>query len=492
MNKVEFNKADIHRAQRAQASRDGYIFLTGATGLVGQYLLKDLFLRDQRIAVLARASKKQTARDRIETIMQRWESELRQPLPRPIVLEGNLSDDRLSLSSEDQDFVRTHCNRVIHNAAVLKFESAGRTGEPWVTNFEGTQNVANFANVSGIREFHYVSTAYVGGVCSSFSESELDHGQQFRNEYEESKFEAEKFLRATEYFHSLTVYRPGVIVGDSMTGFTASYHGLYVYLRLMATLIPHQAPDENGIRHTPLQLTLDGNQPRNLVPVDWVSNVIGKVVCDKQHHDKTYHLVPDRRPTHNEILNYCYEYFNSEGVRFQESSDGNEAYNDNNFAQQFLDNIAIYSSYDHSDPAFDKSNVDALGSGFVCPDINKETIFRFIDFGNADKWGKRKPIRPEYQCWLDCNRDQLANLLADFKALGPIGVDVKGVGGGQWTFSVSPSGEFEILRGIHPMAKTLVDVPEAATDVSSEFWRQISPSSSNPDCPKQKFIATTN
>ena len=51
----------------------GYTLLTGATGLVGRYLLRDLLMRGQRVAVLVRPSKRQTAQQRVAGICQRWE-----------------------------------------------------------------------------------------------------------------------------------------------------------------------------------------------------------------------------------------------------------------------------------------------------------------------------------------------------------------------------------------------------------------------------------
>ena len=52
-----------------------YVLLTGSTGLVGRHLLRDLLASGHRVAVLARRSKLQSARERIEVIMSHWERE---------------------------------------------------------------------------------------------------------------------------------------------------------------------------------------------------------------------------------------------------------------------------------------------------------------------------------------------------------------------------------------------------------------------------------
>ena len=59
-----------------------HLLLTGATGQVGQYLLRDLLLKNQPVAVLIRARGKESARDRLEQILTRWEGILDVPLGR--------------------------------------------------------------------------------------------------------------------------------------------------------------------------------------------------------------------------------------------------------------------------------------------------------------------------------------------------------------------------------------------------------------------------
>ena len=63
---------------------------------------------------------------------------------------------------------------------------------------------------------------------------------------------------------------------------------------------------------------------------------------------------------------------------------------DNEFARKLFENTGIYASYETSDPAFDKSNLNKFAGHLPCPRIDKEMIFRFLDFGNQQNWGKRK------------------------------------------------------------------------------------------------------
>ena len=246
---------------RRQSRR--YVLLTGATGLVGRYLMRNLFLEGCHLAVVVRPTKRMNVQQRIESILQSWESELGAPLPRPIIFEGDVREENLGLQPDEISWVREHCDRILHSAAVLQFSGASQEDEPWRTNLGGTKNVLEFSRLCQIPELHYVSTAYVCGIrTDKVMENELECGQEFRNDYERSKFESEKLVRQATHFSSKTIYRPAVIVGDSRTGYTSTYHGLYLYLRLMATLVPQLPRNADGIVETPIRLPLNGDEPR--------------------------------------------------------------------------------------------------------------------------------------------------------------------------------------------------------------------------------------
>ena len=72
-----------------------YLLLTGSTGLVGRYVLRQLLERGQRVAVMVRGSKMESARQRIDTVMRHWESIAGRSLRRPVVLEGDLCSESI-------------------------------------------------------------------------------------------------------------------------------------------------------------------------------------------------------------------------------------------------------------------------------------------------------------------------------------------------------------------------------------------------------------
>ena len=270
------------------------MLITGATGLLGAYVLRDLLLDGRGLAVIARGSRRQTAADRIEEIVAHWETTLGKPLPRPVVLDGDLTRPRCGLDANAIEWVAANCDEVLNNAASLTFRGGDRAAEPWRTNVGGTREVLALARAAGIGHLHHVSTAYVCGLRQgTILETELDVGQTSGNDYEKSKIISETEATRAEFLDVCTVHRPSIIVGDLVHGFTNTFHGFYKPLRIVqpfveafvgASLEPGSLLDVLG---------MDGRECKNLVPVDWVSAVMTRIIVDESLHGRTYHITSD-------------------------------------------------------------------------------------------------------------------------------------------------------------------------------------------------------
>ena len=86
-----------------------YLLLTGATGFIGQYLLRRLLLRGVPLAVIARDGKDRTARDRVEEIVAGIEANEGKTLSRPITFTGNISEEMLGLDDNALDWFQQKC-----------------------------------------------------------------------------------------------------------------------------------------------------------------------------------------------------------------------------------------------------------------------------------------------------------------------------------------------------------------------------------------------
>jgi thioester reductase-like protein len=365
-----------------------YALLTGATGLVGSLLMRDLLRQGKRVAVLVRAPRRQAAASRIESLLRFWESRYDQRLPRPVCLTGDVTAANLGLDAHEMHWLGRSCSRIIHGAAIVRFMATSDQTEPWQTNLEGTRRTLELCRKLGVREFHYISTAYVCGQREGLIlESELDMGQSFRNDYERSKYLAEKLVREADGIAPPTIYRPVVISGDSQTGYTNTYHGIYVYLRLLHLLMSTTPQGRDGRRHAPLRVALNGDERRNVVPVDWVSKVICRLLDTPAARGRTFHLAPRTQLTTREFFAATYRYFNAHGYEF--CGRGQEPTNDKTrFEDAFLAHRTPYENYESTDPQFDMTNLEDVCVDSTCPPIDEAVLHRYLRFGVEDRWGK--------------------------------------------------------------------------------------------------------
>lgn len=350
--------------------------LTGATGLLGRYLIRDLSQGGAGLAVVVRPSRKQTVQERVDGICRTWEQKLGIPVERPMVLEGDIREPDLGMTPADVRWVGANCTAMINNAASLTFVSTGRDAEPWRSNVDGTRNVLQLCQDVGIREFHHVSTAYVCGLREGICrEDELDVGQEFGNDYERSKVQSEQMVRKADFIDPPTIYRPAIIIGDSNDGFTTQFHGFYAALQLVNTVRKHHGPNETGLAraHT-ARLNLCGYERKNLVPVDWVSEIMTRVILDSEHHHKTYHLTPMHSvPVRlfREVLQAANQFYDTMFI----GSD-HKIENPNELEQFFYNHIKVYDSYWRNDPTFDRTNTEQAFPDLPCPHVDFDLLMK--------------------------------------------------------------------------------------------------------------------
>ncbi|WP_373653468.1 SDR family oxidoreductase [Schlesneria sp. DSM 10557] len=456
-----------------------YHLLTGATGLLGNYLLRDLLLRDVPVAVVVRPNRKQTARQRIETALCAWDAELGKPLSRPVVIEGDISQPDLGMDAVDVRWAAEHCTAVIHNAASLTFHSTSKEGEPWKSNVEGTHNVLEFCRNAGIRKFHHVSTAYVAGLRQGkVLETELNVGQQFSNDYECSKLQSETLVRQADFLDEPTVFRPGIIIGDSQTGQTTTYHGYYAALQLVHTIVRAYSPNETGlVGGDHVRLTLTGNETKHLVPVDWVSAVMAHVITHARWHGKTYHLTPKHPVTVRLIRDVLEQATGFYGASFYGAGERPDDASESEML--FYEHIRVYNSYWKMDPEFDTTNTDLAMPQLPCPHVDRQLLMKLsrIAIENGFPTPSKKPIEPEFDAATHLKPliDQAGVPLQTEAEERVLGLDIAGHGGGQWQLIARGHELISVELGIHAdrAATCHLDINTFADLVQGRTtWRQ--------------------
>lgn len=367
--------------------RAGCTLLTGATGLLGRYLLRDLLRAGHPVAALVRRTPRATPEERITSLLDEGSGPLDASDKRPTVLEGDIAQPGLGLSADARRWVAHHCDRVVHNAAIVRFHGRSRAGEPWRTNLGGTENVRDFCRALGIEDLHYVSTAYVcGDRTGVVFEGDLDAGQGFRNDYEESKFLAEQCVREARDIQHRTIHRPAAIAGDATTGFTSSYHGFYAYLRVLSVLMPRLQPDPDGVRRIPYGASLPLDEARNVVPVDWVSQAMLQVLEQPTARDHVYHLAPSQPLSPRQGIEYASSYYGAGHVELCKPR----------LRDALVPRLALalrtlrsYESYGGTEPRFAMDNLTRFAPTPACPAIDEAMVHRYLAFAEQHGWGRR-------------------------------------------------------------------------------------------------------
>lgn len=199
----------------------------------------------------------------------------RMGVPATGLVEGDITMDRLGIDEARAESILERLESVFHLAAVYDLAVSAEFAHK--VNVVGTQKMIAFSKAAPrFSRFHHVSTAYVSGTFEGvFRETDLDRGQGFKNHYESTKFESEKDVVTSGLPYS--VYRPGVVWGDSRTGETAKFDGPYTVMGAMEKV--------------PL-FFLDGpkDASMNVVPVDYVIEGLARLSASPVSLGKTYNL----------------------------------------------------------------------------------------------------------------------------------------------------------------------------------------------------------
>jgi thioester reductase-like protein len=252
------------------------VFLTGFPGFIAGRLLERLAREDVQFFLLVQQEFVERAIGEIEAIAGRTGT----PLENFAVIPGDVTLRDLGIGAEDLETIRDETTDIFHLAAV--YDLAVEKDTAFKVNLEGTRNVNDFArSVKNLNRYNYVSTCYVAGKRQGrIREDELEHKAGFRNFYEETKYLAEMEVERLKEELPVTIYRPSVVVGDSQTGETAKYDGIYYLIQYL-----RKAP---GV----LRFINVGNKTvkLNLVPVDFVVNGIAALSDEPAAIGKTIAL----------------------------------------------------------------------------------------------------------------------------------------------------------------------------------------------------------
>ncbi|KAL4768076.1 hypothetical protein BDW60DRAFT_226011 [Aspergillus nidulans var. acristatus] len=269
---------------------EGRVFLTGATGFVGSFLLAALLAMSdvRQVGCLVRAPTAAAGLARLRSALTKYNLWQDSFVPKLLPLPGSLEDTWLGMDEERFREIAHWGSVVFHLGARVNYTQPYSLHRP--ANVIGTMNVARFAVTGRIKGLHYCSsiscfgpTGFMTGAKTVYEDAPLlphldalpyDHG------YAQSQWVADELLqRLVRRGFPIAVYRPGFITGDRKTG--ACNPDDFFSRLIRASVDLRCYPDLP-------------NQRKEFIPVDYVVDAMVHISGSVFSLGHSFHLLPKR------------------------------------------------------------------------------------------------------------------------------------------------------------------------------------------------------
>ena len=265
------------------------VFLTGATGFLGAYLVQELMTRTHAtIHYLSRQATPQDATDHLVQQLQGYQVWRDEFLPRLVPVLGDLARPRLGLAESDFVELADRVQVLYHNGSWVNNLYDYARLKP--TNVNGAHELIRLAALRRTKPLHFISSMAVffsaaHPPATPIHEDDIPlYSHTLRRGYTLSKWVADHLMLAAQARGlPVTIYRPVRVGGHSRTG--VSKAGQDGSFDLLNTLI------KGSIE---LGLFPDLNVEIPLVPVDYVSGAVVHLASQRESWGKAFHLVNQR------------------------------------------------------------------------------------------------------------------------------------------------------------------------------------------------------
>ncbi len=270
------------------------IFLTGATGFLGAFLLDRLLQSTAaNIYCSIRCASIEVGRQKLQHNLERYGLNHSAYSSRVIPVLSDLAQPLLGLSAAEFRQLAEQIDLIYHNGAFVNLVYPYSVLRD--TNVKGTAEILRLASQVKVKPVHFISTLDVFQSAYHAQLDELSEDDEFPSSgipgsgYAQSKWVAEKLVKTAHARGIPTcIYRPGMIIGHSQTGFSNTED---LIGRLVKGLIQLGSAPEISL-------------PMHLAPVDYVSKAIVELASQQAAWGKAFHFSNSHPLSLLELVDY--------------------------------------------------------------------------------------------------------------------------------------------------------------------------------------------
>ncbi|MEH2057529.1 MAG: amino acid adenylation domain-containing protein [Nostoc sp.] len=302
---------DAQGRPAAQINELRHVFLTGATGFLGAFLIDELLHQTQaKIYCLVRSPNEHEGLKKIQQNLEKYSLHHPNFSSHVIAIPGDLEQPYLGLSSKQFEKLALQIDAIYHSAAQVNFAKPYSAIK--ASNVLGTQEVLRLACLGKIKPMHYISTIAVFGAINHFTGQKVvyeDDDIELSKDYvaldlgySQTKWVAENLVWvAKSRGIPVSIFRTGFLMGDSGTG-VAHTKDAYVPRVIKGCIQLGSYPE-----------LID--QKEELIPVDYAARAIVHLSKKQESLGKAFHIVPP--PDQNIPIIELFEFICSYGYQLK-------------------------------------------------------------------------------------------------------------------------------------------------------------------------------